>query len=284
VLGLLAGILGALFLHLRDTAIRSGSGLEAITNAPTLGTITFDPEIRKQPLAMHYLPDTRQAESFRQLRANLQFTARTKPCKVVTIISSVFAEGKTTILCNLGVSLAQAGWRVLLVDADLRVPQVARVLGLDPDIGLTSVLLGKCEFERAVQRWDDVDLDVLASGPLPPNAAELLASDQANVLLGRLRTMYDFILIDSPPLLYFADAASVVTYSDGALLVVRYGKTTVAQAQAALSATAAVSGRVLGTVLSMVPNTGATKRVERYYKRRAVEATAESSDRTHSTT
>ena len=165
-------------------------------------------------------------------------------------------EGKSTTIVNLAITLASAGTRVLLIEADLRRPRVADLLGLERTIGLTSVLTSRVSARQAVQPWGDGALDVIASGPLPPNPSELLSSCHMSALLADLRGQYDIILIDSPPLLPVTDAAAIAPETDGAILVCRYKTTTGAQVQAAVAALRAVSAPILGTVFAMVPSAG----------------------------
>jgi len=166
------------------------------------------------------------------------------------------SEGKTTTACNLGLILAQAGQRVVLVEGDIRRPQLAEYLGLEGAVGLTSVLVGRVAPEDALQPWGDLPLEVLTSGPLPPNPSELLQSRAMELLLGELDRRADVVLIDAPPLLPVTDGALLARMSDGAVLVVRHGKTSVDQVRQAVDNLAKVDARLLGTVLTMAPAKG----------------------------
>ena len=259
-LGLLAGLgvgVGlALVLSALDTSVKSPEQLRAVARAPNLGVIAFDASVPKRPLTVHEDPQSPRAEAFRQLRTNLQFLDVDTPHKVIAVTSSLPREGKTTTLANLSIALASAGQRVLVVEADLRRPKLADVLGLERSVGLTSVLSGRVRPEQAVQHWSGGVFDVLASGPLPPNPSELLASQHMATLLADLRERYDTVLLDLPPLLPVTDAAAVGPATDGAVLVCRFKSTTRDQAAKAAAALAAVSTPLLGTVLTMVPSTG----------------------------
>src|SRR5680860_397476 len=171
-----------------------------------------------------------------------------------TVTSSVPEEGKTTTATNLAITLAQAGQKVMLVEADLRRPKVAGMLRLESAVGLTTVLVGRVDLREAIQDHSVPNLSVLTSGALPPNPAELLQSLAMGEVLTRLRAEYDVIIIDAPPLLPVTDAALLASQSDGALIVVRHGKTTRDQLRHAIERLDSVDARALGVVLNMVPN------------------------------
>lgn len=259
-LGLLAGLAVGVGLALArtalDTSIKSPEHLRATANAPNLGVVAFDAAVPKRPLTVHEDPQSPRAEAFRQMRTNLQFLDVDTPNKVVAITSSLPSEGKTTTLANLAIALASAGKRVLVVEADLRRPKLSDVLGVERSIGLTNVLSGRARPEDAVQHWSGGVFDILASGPLPPNPSELLASQHMATVLADLRQLYDIVLLDTPPLLPVTDAAAVGPATDGAILICRFKKTTRDQLAKAVDALAAVSTPLLGTVLTMVPMTG----------------------------
>jgi capsular exopolysaccharide synthesis family protein len=192
-------------------------------------------------------------EAFRVLRTNMQFVDVDKDSKVFVVSSSVPGEGKTTTACNLAITLAQAGQKVLMVDGDLRRPQVAGVFEVEPTVGLTTVLIGTIELEDAVQESPVDNLRVLASGAIPPNPSELLQSRTMTEIVERARKEYDVIVIDAPPLLPVTDAALLASQADGALIVVRHSKTTRDQLRHSMERLAAVDARALGLVFNMVP-------------------------------
>lgn len=253
--GLAIGIGGALARNAFDTSVKSPDQLRELSKAPNLGIIAFDPAVPKRPLTVHEDAQSPRAEAFRQLRTNLQFIDVDRPRTVIALTSSLPAEGKTTTLANLAIALASTGQRVLAIDADLRRPKLATTLGVDGTVGLTSVLSGRVSAVTAIQQWSG-GVDVLASGPLPPNPSELLASHQMRALLTELRGYYDTVLIDTPPLLPVTDAAAVAPATDGVILVCRFKSTTTDQFVRATQALAAVSAELLGTVFTMVPSTG----------------------------
>jgi polysaccharide biosynthesis transport protein len=254
--GLAVGVGGALARNALDISVKSPDQLRHIADAPNLGNVAYDAQVTKRPLTVHEDPQSPRAEAFRQLRTNLRFVDVDHPRKVILVTSSLPGEGKTTTVVNLAIALAQAGTRVLVIEADLRRPRVADLLGLERNVGLTSVLSGRIHVGQGIQRWGGGFFDVLASGPLPPNPSELLASRHMAELLRELREAYDVVLVDSPPLLPVTDAAAVAPATDGTILICRYKKTTRTQVDTAVSALRAVSAPVLGTVFTMVPSSG----------------------------
>jgi capsular exopolysaccharide synthesis family protein len=255
VVGLLVGLGIAVLRHALDFRVKSRHQLEDVLGVPVLGTIGRDPKIPSSPLVMYGAPHTPLAEAFRQLRTNVQFLDIDREHKVILVTSATAGEGRSTTVCNLGLALAEAGTRVLILDADLRDPSIARCLSIDGTRGLTDVLLNRISVEQALQPIGPT-LDVLPSGLLPPNPSELLGSNRMANLIAVLRRKYDVILIDAAPLLPVTDAAVMAPRVDGVLVLVRHGRTVVRDLQTAKDALNAVSGRVLGSVMTMVPRSG----------------------------
>lgn len=259
-LGLLAGLAvgsgGALSRRGALGTILSPDQLRNAAGAPNLGSIVYDPQVPEHPLTVHEDAQSPRAEAFRILRTNLQFVDIDNPNKVIVVTSSMPTEGKTTTLLNLAIAMSSVGARVLVIDANLRKPNVADFLGLESSVGLTSILAGQHCTEQAIQPWGDGAFDVIPSGPLPPNPCELLASRHMRVLLRELRQRYDLVLIDSPALLSVADAATMAPATDGAILVCRYRSTTQRKVETAAQALRAVSSPILGTVITMAATSG----------------------------
>jgi polysaccharide biosynthesis transport protein len=259
-IGLLAGVVlgagAALLRNALDVTIRSPEQLRARSRTPNLGIIAFNAAVPTRPLMVHDDPQSPRSEAFRQLRTNLQFVDVDNPRKVLVVTSPMPAEGKTTTLANLAIAMSSGGHRVLLIEADLRRPRLAELLGVNRAVGLTNVLSGRIDYAQAIQPWGKGAFDVLAAGPLPPNPSELLGSRSMKGLLDLLRGHYEVILIDTPPLLPVTDAAAVSPATDGAILITRYKRTTRGQLESAISALSSVGANVLGTVLTMVPNKG----------------------------
>lgn len=254
LLALLAGVGGAVLRELLDTTVKSGDALAEVAGAPTLGVVPFDPGARREPLVAH--ARSARAEAFRQLRTNLRFADVDNPVRVVAVTSAVAEEGKSTTAVNLALSFAEAGDRVLLIEADLRRPRVAEYLGIEGAAGLSNVLAGQVTAEDVVQPWGDRGLSVMPSGTVPPNPSELLGSAAMSTLVEEQRARYDIVVIDTPPLLPVTDAAVVSVKVDGAVMVVRSGRTGGADVARAVNALRTVDARVLGCVLSMHPVAG----------------------------
>jgi polysaccharide biosynthesis transport protein len=256
LLGLALGIAVAVFRETLDTTIKRIDDLQRITGAGALGMIAFDSDASKHPLITAIDPASTRSESFRTLRTNLQFVDIDRPPRTVVITSAVAGEGKSTTACNLAITLAQAGIRVVLVESDLRRPKIAEYLGVEGSVGLTSVLIGRAGLDDALQTWGRCGLAVLASGPIPPNPSELLGSGHMVALLRQLQQRFDVVIIDAPPLLPVTDAAVLSRICDGAVLVVRYGKTRREQLERTAQALRTVDARILGTVMNMAPTKG----------------------------
>lgn len=256
LVGLAVGVGGAVLRETLDTTVKSPAGAEELVGAPMLGAIAFDPEATKRPLVVHVAPNSARAEAFRQMRTNLQFVDIEHPLQSVVITSSIPGEGKSTTACNLAITLAQAGVRVVLVEGDLRRPRVADYMGLEGAVGLTSVLLGRAQLEDALHPWGDGTLQVLASGPLPPNPSELLGSAGMAHLLRELEGTADLVLVDAPPLLPVTDAAVLGAICSGVLMLVRSNATRAEQVARATATVNAVGATILGAVLNMVPTKG----------------------------
>ncbi|CAI7974568.1 non-specific protein-tyrosine kinase [Frankia sp. Hr75.2] len=262
LLGLMISIGAALLRHRLDTSVTGESDVRAVTGLPNLAMIAYDAGAGRRPLIIHANPHSPRAEAFRQLRTNLQFVDVDTAPRSILISSSLPGEGKTTTICNLAIILAQGGARVCLVEGDLRRPSFGEYLGIESAAGLTSVLIGAADLDDVLQPWGegrvgDGRVEVLPSGPVPPNPSELLGSRNMADLIDVLCTRFDFVLIDAPPLLPVTDAAVLATRVDGVLLVARAGRTRREQIRRAADALRAVDARVIGSVLNMVPTKGA---------------------------
>lgn len=244
-LGLLAGlVVGALLAVLRDlldVTVRSGDTAAELVGAPTLAVVDEDPD-----------PQGR-VEPVRQLRTNLAFLraagGATSGAEVVVLTSAVAGEGKTTTGLDLARALAEAGERVLLVEADLRRPALGAALGLPPGPGLSGVLAGQVAVADAVAPGGVDGLSVLPAGAVPPNPAELLGSPRAAEVVADLRASYGTVLLDAPPLLPVTDAVVASALADGVLLVVRWGRTRRDEVDEAVGMLRQVEAPLLGSVL-----------------------------------
>jgi capsular exopolysaccharide synthesis family protein len=254
--GFLVGVAGAVLRTLFDSRIRGEADLRRVTNAPLLGGIAFDADASKNPLLTQVGHQSPRAESYRQLRTNLQFANVSGKAKSVVVTSSLPGEGKSTTAVNLAIALAQAGQVVCLVDADLRRPMVAEYLGLERNAGLTTVLIGDADVNEMMQPWGEDNLFVLASGKIPPNPSELLGSDEMKQLVNQLEQAFDTVIIDVPPLLPVTDAAVLSQHVGGVMVVVGAQKSRVQDIEKSISALTLVGARILGVVLNRLPVRG----------------------------
>lgn len=277
VLGLLLGVLVAVVRHAMETQIRSEEDLATVTSKSLLGVIPFDESAPAKPVAMHDAPLGARSEAIRRLRTNLQFVDLADGAKSLVVSSSIPGEGKSTTATNLAVSLADAGLRVLLVDADLRRPSIARYLGIEGAVGLTTVLIGQAELEDVVQPWGTTTLDILPAGQIPPNPSELLGSKAMSSLVEQLVQSYDMVLLDSSPLLPVTDAAILSKVVGGILLVVGADRVHRAQLRHSLESLTAVGAKVSGLVLNKVARRNAST-YSYYHDYAPIEAPATSSD------
>jgi capsular exopolysaccharide synthesis family protein len=253
VLGLLLGIGLAVARELLDTSVSSAEDVAEVTTTPILGHINTDTASVRQPPATSLKSATPWAEAFRVLRTNMQYVEVDHDQKVFVVTSALPGEGKSTTSLHLAVTLALAKHRVVLIEADLRRPQIAARLGLDDAIGTTNVLIGRVPLADALQEYEGTGLKVLGCGPIPPNPSELLQSVAMEKLIHDLRDQFDMVIIDAPPLLPVTDAALLSAQADGAIVVVRHGKTTRDQLGHAIERVEAVDAKTLGVVINLAP-------------------------------
>lgn len=269
ILGLLAGIAAGVALavlrSVLDTRIRGEADLRRVTKAALLGGVSFDSDAVKKPLLTQAATQSPRAESFRQLRTNLQFAHVGHDSKTVLITSSVPGEGKSTTALNLAIAMAQAGQTVALVDADLRRPMIAEYLGLERNAGLTTALIGRADIVDLLQPWGSEQLYVLASGQIPPNPSELLGSEKMKQLISKLEGTFDAVIIDAPPLLPVTDAAVLAQQVGGVVVVVGTQKVRTTDLEKSLAALEMVQADVLGVVLNRLPTKGPDAYAYGYY-------------------
>lgn len=252
LLGILAGVGQAVLRDRLDRTIRRDADVAEVTDVAVVGNIGFDEDAGQHPLILEADPHSPRAEAYRRLRTNLQFLELGERSNSIVVTSSIAGEGKSTTSINIASTLAEAGQTVLLIDADLRRPQVAEYLQLDGSLGLTTVLIGRAEFQDVVQRYAQTRMHVLTSGQVPPNPSEMLGSEPMKRLLHWATETYDMVIIDSPPLLPVTDSAILSKITGGALIVVGCGAATKPQLAAALDTLHAVEGTVLGLVVNKV--------------------------------
>jgi non-specific protein-tyrosine kinase len=254
LLGLVLGISAALLREVTDRRIRGADDAFEITGAPVLGSIADDPRARKRPLIVVHDPLSVRAEAYRRVRTNLAAVSNDHRLGSFVVSSAVESEGKTLVVANLGVAFAQAGYRVVLVDADLRRPRLGEVLGVHSTKGLANVLVDGMPVQDALQRLGThPQLEVLASGPKPPNPSELLGSERLISLVHTLNDRADLVILDAPALLRASDAAILARVTSGVILVTRLASTRADQLQTAAESLHAVDANVLGIVLNRSP-------------------------------
>lgn len=250
-IGLGAGVGQAFLRSYLDNRVESMEDVAKVTKHRVIGEIPFDKDENQGSGTKRSLDSfSVRSEAYRRLRTNLQFLALEGGAQSMLVTSSVPGEGKTVTVSSLARALAEAGQKVLLIDADLRRPQVANYLGLENNVGLTSVLLGQAELGDLVSHVEGVD--VLPSGPIPPNPSELLGSNRMKALLADALKSYDAVLIDTPPLLPVTDAAALSKLVGGSLVVVDTEKATRNQLRHALRNLDQVQAPVLGVILNKI--------------------------------
>ena len=252
ILGLLLGLGAALLRNKLDTKIRSEHDVRTITESPLLGVIGQDDKVPAHPIILRDEPLSPAAEAVRRLRTNIKFTNLGDHPRSIVVTSAIPGEGKSTTALNLAVALADAGSRVILVDADLRRPSVATCMGMEGRVGLTTVLIGQAALEDVVQQWQDSTLDVLPSGRIPPNPSELLGSTAMERLLAQLTANYDIVLLDTPPLLPVTDAAVLSNLVGGSLLVIGADRVQRPQLQQAIDALDVAGAHLHGVVVNKI--------------------------------
>ena len=198
-------------------------------------------------------PKSRSAEAFRTLRTNIQFSSLDKELKSIVITSSGSGEGKSTVMSNLAITMAESGKKVILVDCDLRKPSIHKKMGVTNSVGLTNILVQNVKKEECMVKTTVDNLFIITSGPIPPNPAELLGTQKMRDFIENLKSEFDLVLIDAPPVLAVTDAQILSTIVDGVIFVASYGE---AQKNAVVDAKQLidkVGGKVLGIVFNKVP-------------------------------
>jgi capsular exopolysaccharide synthesis family protein len=235
IFGILGGVGLAFLLESLDTSLRSIAEIEAVMELPSLAVI---PRARRNlaqkagettPAYMRNIdvisqPKSQFSEAFRSLRTSLLLSTVGSPPRVILVTSSIPSEGKTTVATNVAAALSQRDVRVLLIDADLRRPTVHHRFGLSAKTGLTTVLANTTRLEDTLQKLPELpNLDILASGPVPPFPTEMIASERMAQILREARDRYQHIVIDSPPILSVTDGVILARLSDAVALVMRHG-------------------------------------------------------------
>jgi tyrosine-protein kinase Etk/Wzc len=271
LLGIILGIGAAFFLEYLDRTVRTSADVETLLGIPVLGII---PRLRKMdemevgereglPMIVALDPLDPAAEAYRNLRMNLMFmSTEEEPIQTILFSSAGPSEGKSTTAVNFAVMLAQQGQRVLLIDADLRRPALHRAMDVLREPGLTNLLVGDAEPRESIRPNVLPNLDMLPSGPFPPNPSELLNSKSMQRLLEEFEGKYSHVIIDTPPVLAVTDAAVLGAHTDGVVLVLRSGETEQRAAERGVDQLRRVGVRLFGAVLNEVSTSTAE---ESYY-------------------
>jgi len=283
VLGLLLGLFGAVGREMMDRTVRDAEDVERETGLPSLGSLPDvssraarealyygsyaaagngrgkhkankdqPPEILVPELLVHAHPKSAAAEAARAVRTNLLFMSPDHPYRSLLVTSGGPAEGKTMVACSIAIAMSQAGQRVCLLDCDLRRPRIHAVFGRTLEEGVTTVLLDPSRLDTAITETPVPNLSVLPAGPMPPNPADLIHSDAFFRLLETLKSRFDRVVVDSPPVCIVTDAVVLSTRLDATVLVVRARRTRREIARQALRALRDVGGNLSGFVLNAV--------------------------------
>lgn len=212
---------------------------------PTLKT-------KKRHIIVHNNPKSPVSEAYRSLRTNIQFSSVDTRVQTIMITSASPGEGKTTTAINLAATYAQAEQKVLLIDADLRKPTTHHTFLCTNRLGLTKLLTNQSSIKEVIIQTFVPNLDLLPSGTVPPNPAELLSSNKMRVLLEELKQQYDIIILDTPPVLAVTDSQIVASISDGVVMVADAGKVKITNAQKAKEKLEHVNAKILGVVINNV--------------------------------
>lgn len=267
ILGLALSIGTAFFLERMDNTIKIPSDIKEHLKVAYLGPVPDFSDLpegdalkRGDPRYAEELitatnPKSTASEAYRGIRTNILFSSADVAPQVILVTSSAPAEGKTLTAANLAVVMAQMGNRVLLIDSDMRKPKLNKVFRTSRDKGLSTILVGGCEIPDAIVTTKIPNLDIISSGPVPPNPSEIIGSRRMAAVLQELRKPYDRIIIDSPPITAVTDASILAKYADGAIIVVRYGETHLEIIKNGIHQLNAVNANIFGCILNCV-NTG----------------------------
>jgi capsular exopolysaccharide synthesis family protein len=264
VLGLALGVAFAYTIEYLDDTVKIPDDITRRLKLPLLGLVPAVSGARV-PMLLNPVPHD-FGEAFRSLRTSLVFTSGTDGSRMIAVTSSQPLEGKTTTACNLAVALALGGARVMLIDADMRRPGLHRTMGLPNDVGLSHVLTGQGRIRDAVQRTSDPNLYVMTAGRTPPNPSELLSSARMKHLIASLKTSpFDWVIIDTPPVLAVTDAVIVAPYVAGLVFVVGSEMTRRAHAERAIETIQSGRPNIIGAVLNRVDLNRNKYYYSRYY-------------------
>ncbi|MDO1448307.1 polysaccharide biosynthesis tyrosine autokinase [Rhodocytophaga aerolata] len=228
IIGIFLSISASLsFIFIKDflnDTIADRSQVEKLTQVPVLGTINHAHQTNGSSLVVPLKPKSAVAEAFRSIRTNLQYLSSESSSKVVVVTSTISGEGKTFFSVNMAAILAMSDKKVLLMGLDLRKPKIHEDFDVPSEAGISKILIGKASAEEVTFKTKIANLDVLPSGPVPPNPSELIMSERMKNLINELRTKYDYIIIDTPPVGLVTDALLAMQYADINIFILRQRK------------------------------------------------------------
>jgi len=218
VLGLIIAIVLVILINFLNTKITSIEEIERHVKLAILGLI---PHYKSKKIVLINSPKSRLTEAFRTLRTNIEFIPTSNKSKIISITSTVGGEGKSTVASNLGIVYSLAGKKTVIINLDMRKPSLHNIFGVENKKGISNVLAGHENIENVIEKTDKDNLYVIPSGPIPPNAAELIQSDILWQSFEYLRDKFDVIILDTPPVGIVADAVHVLKHSDVNLYILR---------------------------------------------------------------
>lgn len=267
MLGLFLGAGLAFFLEYLDSTVKTADDVETYVRLPFLG---YAPSVAKGEaktnkeidLISQNIPHSRISEAYRSIRTSIIFSVpEDRPLKTILITSASPLEGKTTVSINLGIVFAHVNEKTLVIEADMRKPRICNSLDLDNKVGLSSFLTGTSDLETSIRQTNIANLSILSSGPRPPNPTELLTSAKTHSFLEELKTRFDRIIIDSPPVLTVADTSILANIVDGVIYVIRAGALNIDMILRGKQRLSEVKSRVIGVILNNVN----VKKEDSYY-------------------
>ncbi|CAN2211548.1 Exopolysaccharide synthesis protein [Candidatus Nanopelagicaceae bacterium] len=260
LLGFTIGLFIALIIHFGDLTVKNSDHLFGL---PLLGAFKFEKKAKGQPLVSRLQPYEARTEEYRQLRTSVLHLAEQSRASVIGITSALPVEGKTTTSINFAYSLQEAGYRVILIEADMRRPQISQYTEnkdkVNKQTGLSSLLQLKTktnlaqEIRKSIFHDQINKIDVILSGVVPNTPTELLSNGNLSKILASIRKSYDFVILDCPPVLPIADTPVLSEYVDEFILVVKAGNTRVQQFKGTVEILQKVNARIMGVVLNMIP-------------------------------
>ncbi|MGA9240549.1 MAG: polysaccharide biosynthesis tyrosine autokinase [Silvibacterium sp.] len=271
LIGLVGGVAIAFVLEALDTTVRTPDQAESISGLPTLGVIplqsTFDKAVTSiakahlfktlprgnsehRALISYLEPQSETAEAYRVVRTAILLSSVLHPPRSILITSAVPQDGKTMTCANVAIVLAQQAKRVLLVDADMRRPNIHKVFGVSGQVGLSNILTGGAKASDAIQTTVQPNLFVIPAGPIPPHPSELLSSSLMQDLIRKWRDEYDHVIIDSPPVISVTDAVLLSVQTDAVVMIIRSGETSAAHVRRTRTLLQSVKANLLGIVVN----------------------------------